>query len=156
MGDIINLREKHIESIENKASKEFGAIKLGDNSYIIPANIVNSKDIDREFLNSELYKDEKLREKIEGLVFEDGEYVSITCKKIKNNNIKLLEIVRLRDNIEDDDNNIIELEVKSNLIYEEREHLLNMIADVNKDKEINLTFYIHYDFNLLEGLVSEE
>lgn len=155
MGNVIELREKHIENIENKASEMFGAVKLGDNSYIIPSNVVKSTSIDKSYLESDLYQDEKLRKEVSELVFNDKEYISITCKKIMNNNIKLLEIVRLKEDM-DEDNSIIELEVKSNLAYDDREHLLNMIADVNNDKEVYLTFYIHYDFNLLEGLVSED
>ena len=154
MSSIINIKERHIKNIEKKASEMFGAIKLGEDSYIIPSNMVNSKEVDDSFLDSELYKDEELKNEIRKLKFRDKVYVSITCKKIKKDNVKVLEFVNVIENI--DSESITELAVKSNLLYEDREHLLNMIADEHRDKQVFLTFYIHYNFNLLEGLVSED
>lgn len=52
MSKIINLndiKQKHIKEVEAKASEEFGAIKVGEDSYIIPANVVNTKEIDQDF-----------------------------------------------------------------------------------------------------------
>lgn len=156
MDKVINLQDKHIEKVEAKAKEIYKAIKLEEDSYLIPANIVNSKEIDESFLKSDLYKDKKLRSDIEKLKFVDKQYVSISCKKILNNNVKILEVIRVGSDVETDGDLVEELEVESDLSHDDREYLLNMIAYANRDKEIFITFYIHYNFNLLEGLVSEE
>lgn len=154
MGNIIDLKKKHIENIERKAAEQFGAIKIAEDSYMIASNKVCSSDDYEPILNSELYSDKKLINEIRKMKFENHDLISITCKKIKNNNIKVLELIKVTEDMDKDC--IVELRVKSNLLYEDREALLQMIANENRDKEIFVNFYVRYNFNLLEGLVSED
>lgn len=147
--NIMNLKEKYKEKIESKASEEYGVVKLGEDSYIVPANVVNTKSIELDFKESNFYKDENLKKDIARLDIISGDYISISCKGILNDNKKILEVVVIgTDEIND-------LTVTSDLNYEERELLLNMIAYIHKDKEVYVTFYLHYNFELVQELISE-
>lgn len=148
--DFNNLREKRIQDVERKASEDYGTIKIGEDSYIIPSNVVRTSEIDMAFKdNVDMCLDERLIEQIKALKVSDGDYISISCKEILEDNYKLLEAVIINEE------EIDELMVKSDLLYHQREMLLNMIAYYHKDKEVCITFYLHYNFELLEKLVSE-
>lgn len=149
--DLNNIRQKHIQEVEAKAGEEYNAVKIDEDSYIIPANVVKTDDIDQAFKDSNMYRDEALRKAIEGIKANKGDYISISCKAILGGNKKVLEVV----NISNDEQEIRELIVDSELDYYEREMLLNMIAYTHKDKELYVTFYLNYNFSLLEQLVSE-
>lgn len=149
--DLSSIREKHIQEVEAKAGKEYNAVKIDDDSYIIPANVVKSDDIDQAFRDSNMYKDEALRKAIEGIKANDGDYISISCKSILEGNKKVLEVV----NISSEEQEIRELIVDSELDHYEREMLVNMIAYTHKDKGLYVTFYLNYNFELFEQLVSE-
>lgn len=150
MDNIINLKQKHIERIERKASEEYGVVKIAEDSYIVPANVTKTSDMDMSFMNEEMYLDEELKWQIKAIDVEDGDYIAVSCNNILDDNYKLLEAVVVRKS------EIYELTIKSDLLYEDRDKLLNMIAYLHKDKELYLTFYLHYDFNLLEGLFDGE
>lgn len=148
--DFNNLREKRIQDVERKASEDYGTIKIGEDSYIIPSNVVKTSEIDMTFNDDvDMCLDERLIEQIKALKVSDGDYISISCKEILEDNYKLLEAVIINEE------EIDELMVKSDLLYHQREMLLNMIAYYHKDKEVCITFYLHYNFELLEKLVSE-
>lgn len=148
--DFNNLREKRIQDVEGKASEDYGAIKIGEDSYIIPSNVVRTSEIDMAFKdNVDMCLDERLIEQIKVLKVSDGDYISISCKEILEDNYKLLEAFIISEE------EVYELMVKGDLLYDQREMLLNMIAYYHKDKEVCITFYLHYNFELLEKLVSE-
>lgn len=148
--DFNNLREKRIQDVERKASEDYGTIKIGEDSYIIPSNVVKTSEIDMTSNDDvDMCLDERLIEQIKALKVSDGDYISISCKEILEDNYKLLEAVIINEE------EIDELMVKSDLLYHQREMLLNMIAYYHKDKEVCITFYLHYNFELLEKLVSE-
>lgn len=152
MSKVINfndIREKHIKEVEAKASEEYGAIKVGEDSYIIPANVVNTKEIDQDFKDKNIYSDNALIKAIEGIETNDGDYISISCKAILEGNRKVLEVVNMANE------EIVDIVVESDLDYQEREMLLNMMADIHKDKSVFFTFHLHYNFSLLEQLVSK-
>ena len=148
--DFNNLREKRIQDVEGKASEDYGAIKIGEDSYIIPSNVVRTSEIDMAFKdNVDMCLDERLIEQIKVLKVIDGDYISISCKEILEDNYKLLEALIISEE------EVYELMVKGDLLYDQREMLLNMIAYYHKEKEVYITFYLHYNFELLEKLVSE-
>lgn len=148
--DFNNLREKRIQDVEGKASEDYGAIKIGEDSYIIPSNVVRTSEIDMAFKdNVDMCLDERLIEQIKVLKVSDGDYISISCKEILEDNYKLLEAFIISEE------EVYELMVKGDLLYDQREMLLNMIAYYHKEKEVYITFYLHYNFELLEKLVSE-
>ena len=152
MRNVINLKQRHIERIENKAYEQFGAVKIAEDRYMIASNKLCSSDDYEPILNSELYSDKKLINEIRKMKFENHDLISITCKKIKNNNIKVLQLIKVTEDMDKDC--IIELRVKSNLLYEDREALLQMIANENRDKQIFINFYDYYNFNQLEELMN--
>ena len=152
MNIIIDFKKKHIERIERKATEMFGAIKINEDTYMIPSNKVCSTDIDDLYLKSEFFSDSKLIKEIRKLKFEENDFISITCKKIKKNNVKILELIKVTENEAEDC--VIELKVKSNLSYEDREAILQMIANENRDKQIFINFYDYYNFNQLEELMN--
>lgn len=148
--DFNNLREKRIQDVEGKASEDYGAIKIGEDSYIIPSNVVKTSEIDMTFNDDvDMCLDERLIEQIKVLKVSDGDYISISCKEILEDNYKLLEAFIISEE------EVYELMVKGDLLYDQREMLLNMIAYYHKEKEVYITFYLHYNFELLEKLVSE-
>ena len=152
MNNIIDFKKKHIERIERKAFEKYGAIKINEDIYIIPSNKLCSTDIDYSYLKSEFYSDSNLIKEIRKLKFEENDFISITCKKIKKNNVKILELIKVTENEAEDC--VIELKVKSNLSYEDRESLIHLIANEYRDRQIFVNFYVHYDFNQLEELVN--
>ena len=148
--DFNNLREKRIQDVEGKASEDYGAIKIGEDSYIIPSNVVRTSEIDMAFKdNVDMCLDERLIEQIKVLKVSDGDYISISCKEILEDNYKLLEAFIISEE------EVYELMVKGDLLYDQREMLLNMIAYYHKEKEVYITFYLHYNFELLKKLISE-
>ena len=152
MNNIIDFKKKHIERIERKAFEKYGAIKINEDIYMIPSNKVCSTDIDDSYLKSEFFSDSNLIKEIRKLKFEENDFISITCKKIKKNNVKILELIKVTENEAEDC--VIELKVKSNLSYEDRESLIHLIANEYRDRQIFVNFYVHYDFNQLEELVN--
>ena len=126
MNNIIDFKKKHIERIERKAFEKYGAIKINEDIYIIPSNKLCSTDIDDSYLKSEFYSDSNLIKEIRKLKFEENDFISITCKKIKKNNVKILELIKVTENEAEDC--VIELKVKSNLSYEDRESLIHLIV----------------------------
>ena len=152
MNNIIDFKKKHIERIERKAFEKYGAIKINEDIYMIPSNKVCSTDIDDSYLKSEFFSDSNLIKEIRKLKFEENDFISITCKKIKKNNVKILELIKVTENEAEDC--IIELKVKSNLSYEDRESLIHLIANEYRDRQIFVNFYVHYGVNQLEELVN--
>lgn len=96
--DFNNLREKRIQDVERKASEDYGTIKIGEDSYIIPSNVVKTSEIDMTFNDDvDMCLDERLIEQIKALKVSDGDYISISCKEILEDNYKLLEAVIINE-----------------------------------------------------------
>ena len=66
--------------------------------------------------------------------------------------MKILELIKIAE--ERNKDWAIELKVKSDLLYEDREALLHLIANDNRDKLIFITFYEDHTFDSLEKLVN--
>lgn len=152
MRNVIDLKQRHIEKIENVAYEKYEAIKIAEDSYMVVSNKLCSGDDYEPILNCDLYSDNDLINAIKKIKFENNDLISIACKKIKKNNVKVLELIKVTEDMDKD--SITELEVKSHLLYEDREALLQLIANENRDKEIFVHFYVHYNFNQLEELVN--
>lgn len=153
MDKIIDLKERHREKIEEMAFEKYGAIKISDDSYMIESNSVCSSDNYVPVLNCNLYSDVELIKNIRKMEFKNNDLISVTCKKIKKNNVKVLELIRVTENMSED--YAMELEVKSNLLYEDREALLQMIANENRDKQVFVSFYVNYNFGQLQELLND-
>lgn len=153
MNKIIDLKQIHREKIENMAFEKYGAIKISDDNYMIESNSVCSADNYVPVLNCNLYSDVELIKNIRKMEFKNNDLISVTCKKIKRNNVKVLELIRVTENMSED--SIMELEVKSNLLYEDREALLQIIANENRDKQVFVSFYVNYNFGQLQELVND-
>lgn len=147
--DLESIRQRSREEVEKKAYEEYGVVKLGEDSYIVPSNVVKTKDILTEFIDSDFYKNDALRKAIGQFEVDNGDYISVSCKVILGENEKVLEVVDITNE------EIIDITVNSSLDYEEREKLVNMIAYIHRNKELTITFYLHYNFELIEQLVSE-
>lgn len=104
-------------------------------------------------MNCDLYSNTELIKNIRKMGFKNNDLISVTCKKIKRNNMKLLEVIRVTENMKED--YVIQLEVKSNLLYEDREALLQIIANENRDKQIFVNFYDCYNFQQLQDLLND-
>lgn len=153
MGEMKNRNEEYIKDIEYKAGMEFNAVKVGENDYIIPANIVNTNLIESEdFKNSDFFKDEDLKRAICKLEVKDGDYISVSCSNVLEDGRIVVDILNV-----DDPSKITQVTVDSDLGHEEREMLVTMIADAHREhKDVHVSFYIGCDFEALEELVNSE
>lgn len=98
MGNKIERTEQYIKDIEYKAAMEFNAVKVGENDYIIPANIVNTNLIESEdFKNSDFFKDEDLKRSICKLEVKDGDYISVSCSNVLEDGRIVVDILNVDD-----------------------------------------------------------
>lgn len=153
MGEMINRTEQYIKDVEYKAGIEFNAVKVGEDNYIIPANIVNTNLIESEdFKNSVFFKDEDLKRAIYKLEVKDGDYISVSCSAITEDGRMVVDILNV-----DNPSKVTQVNVACDLQHEEREMLVTMIADAHKEhKDVHVSFYIGCDFEALEELVKAE
>lgn len=152
MYNVINLREVLIEKVEKEAKEKLGAIKVVEDFYMVPTNKICSKDVTNTYLDSKIYSDLNLAKEIRKLKFKENDYISIRCKKEKRNNVKILELLIITE-----DRNgewTIDIKVKSDLSYEDREALIHLIANENRDKLIFITFHEYHTFDSLERLIN--
>lgn len=148
MSKIINLTDGYKRNLEKRAFDEFGAIKLEEDSYIIPANIVVNDEIDYGFEDSKFFKNKKLIRSINKMRFRRNSIVTISCVGILKGGDKVLEVT----NVTNEENDINTIVVNGNLDSYEREDLLNLIASYHTGRNLKFVFYIHYNFELLETL----
>lgn len=151
MNNIIKMKERYVRKIEQMAFDEFGAIKLDEDSYIIPANIIKDDELDYCFKKSEFFKDEELKDTIKNLEFDSDSVVTLSCVEILEDGGKVIEIA----NVCNDGNETDKITVNAELDAYEREDLLNLVASYHTGKNISFIFYIHYNFELLESLFEE-
>lgn len=135
--------------IEKIAKEKYGAVKIAEGSYLIPANIVKSNEVNSSFEDNSMYQDITLREALRNVKAEQGEHISVSCKNILPTGEKIIEVI----NVSKDDVKVVEVNVNHKLDHYGRQDLLNLIANEINVNNILLTFYVHYNYELLERLV---
>lgn len=144
MNNVIDIKSKKIEMIEKKAFEEYGVIKLNEDSYMVPSNVAYSEEeIKKE---SSLIELVVLEEVIKKLEVEDNEYIGLNLNEIIQKDEYILEIVNINKL------KVEKITVKGKLDYDEREELVKLIAALNKNKKVKVTFWLHYNYEMIKNL----
>ena len=144
MNNVIDIKSKKIEMIEKKAFEEYGVIKLNEDSYMVPSNVAYSEEeIKKE---SSLIELVVLEEAIKKLEVEDNEYIGLNLNEIIQKDEYILEIVNINKS------KVEKITVKGKLDYDEREELVELIAALNKNKKVKVTFWLHYNYEMIKNL----
>lgn len=62
---------------------------------------------------------------------------------IKSKKIEMIEINKSK---------VEKITVKGKLDYDEREELVKLIAALNKNKKVKVTFWLHYNYEMIKNL----
>ena len=144
MNNVIDIKSKKIEMIEKRAFEEYGVIKLNEDSYMVPSNVAYSEEeIKKE---SSLIESVVLEEVIKKLEVEDNEYIGLNLNEIIQKDEYILEIVNINKS------KVEKITVKGKLNYDEREELVELIAALNKNKKVKVTFWLHYNYEMIKNL----
>ena len=144
MNNVIDIKSKKIEMIEKKAFEEYGVIKLNEDSYMVPSNVAYSEE--EIIKESNLIELLVLEEAIKKLEVEDNEYIGLNLKEIIQKDEYILEIVNINKS------KVEKITVKGKLNYDEREELVELIAALNKNKKVKVTFWLHYNYEMIKNL----
>ena len=144
MNNVIDIKSKKIEMIEKKAFEEYGVIKLNEDSYMLPSNVAYSEE--EIIKESSLIELVVLEEAIKKLEVEDNEYIGLNLNEIIKKEEYILEIVNINKS------KIEKITVKGKLDYDEREELVELIAALNKNKKVKVTFWLHYNYKMIKNL----
>ena len=144
MNNVIDIKSKKIEMIEKKAFEEYGVIKLNEDSYMVPSNVAYSEE--EIIKESSLIELVVLEEAIKKLEVEDNEYIGLNLNEIIKKEEYILEIVNINKS------KIEKITVKGKLDYDEREELVKLIAALNKNKKVKVTFWLHYNYEMIKNL----
>ena len=144
MNNVIDIKSKKIEMIEKKAFEEYGVIKLNEDSYMVPSNVAYSEE--EIIKESNLIELVVLEEAIKKLEVEDNEYIGLNLKEIIQKDEYILEIVNINKS------KVEKITVKGKLNYDEREELVELIAALNKNKKVKVTFWLHYNYEMIKNL----
>ena len=139
MNNVIDIKSKKIEMIEKKAFEEYGVIKLNEDSYMVPSNVAYSEE--EIIKESSLIELVVLEEAIKKLEVEDNDLNEIIQK-----DDYILEIVNINKS------KVEKITVKGKLNYDEREELVELIAALNKNKKVKVTFWLHYNYEMIKNL----
>ena len=144
MNNVIDIKSKKIEMIEKKAFEECGVIKLNEDSYMVPSNVAYSEE--EIIKESSLIELVVLEEAIKKLEVEDNEYIGLNLNEIIQKCEYILEIVNINKS------KVEKITVKGKLNYDEREELVELIAALNKNKKVKVTFWLHYNYEMIKNL----
>ena len=144
MNNVIDIKSKKIEMIEKRAFEEYGVIKLNEDSYMVPSNVAYSEE--EIIKESSLIELVVLEEAIKKLEVEDNEYIGLNLKEIIQKDEYILEIVNINKS------KVEKITVKGKLDYDEREELVKLIAALNKNKKVKVTFWLHYNYEMIKNL----
>lgn len=144
MNNVIDIKSKKIEMIEKKAFEEYGVIKLNEDSYMVPSNVAYSEE--EIIKESNLIELLVLEEAIKKLEVEDNEYIGLNLNEIIQKDEYILEIVNINKS------KVEKITVKGKLDYDEREELVELIAALNKNKKVKVTFWLHYNYEMIKNL----
>ena len=144
MNNVIDIKSKKIEMIEKRAFEEYGVIKLNEDSYMVPSNVAYSEE--EIIKESSLIELVVLEEAIKKLEVEDNEYIGLNLNEIIQKDEYILEIVNINKS------KVEKITVKGKLDYDEREELVELIAALNKNKKVKVTFWLHYNYDMIKSL----
>ena len=144
MNNVIDIKSKKIEMIEKRAFEEYGVIKLNEDSYMVPSNVAYSEE--EIIKESSLIELVVLEEAIKKLEVEDNEYIGLNLNEIIQKDEYILEIVNINKS------KVEKITVKGKLDYDEREELVKLIAALNKNKKVKVTFWLHYNYKMIKNL----
>lgn len=144
MNNVIDIKSKKIEMIEKRAFEEYGVIKLNEDSYMFPSNVAYSEE--EIIKESSLIELVVLEEAIKKLEVEDNEYIGLNLNEIIQKDEYILEIVNINKS------KVEKITVKGKLDYDEREELVKLIAALNKNKKVKVTFWLHYNYEMIKNL----
>ena len=144
MNNVIDIKSKKIEMIEKRAFEEYGVIKLNEDSYMVPSNVAYSEE--EIIKESSLIELVVLEEAIKKLEVEDNEYIGLNLNEIIQKCEYILEIVNINKS------KVEKITVKGKLDYDEREELVELIAALNKNKKVKVTFWLHYNYEMIKNL----
>ena len=144
MNNVIYIKSKKIEMIEKRAFEEYGVIKLNEDSYMVPSNVAYSEE--EIIKESSLIELVVLEEAIKKLEVEDNEYIGLNLNEIIQKDEYILEIVNINKS------KVEKITVKGKLDYDEREELVKLIAALNKNKKVKVTFWLHYNYEMIKNL----
>lgn len=144
MNNVIDIKSKKIEMIEKRAFEEYGVIKLNEDSYMVPSNVAYSEE--EIIKESSLIELVVLEEAIKKLEVEDNEYIGLNLNEIIQKDEYILEIVNINKS------KVEKITVKGKLDYDEREELVELIAALNKNKKVKVTFWLHYNYEMIKNL----
>ena len=144
MNNVIDIKSKKIEMIEKRAFEEYGVIKLNEDSYMVPSNVAYSEE--EIIKESSLIELVVLEEAIKKLEVEDNEYIGLNLNEIIQKDEYILEIVNINKS------KVEKITVKGKLEYDEREELVELIAALNKNKKVKVTFWLHYNYEMIKNL----
>ena len=144
MNNVIDIKSKKIEMIEKRAFEEYGVIKLNEDSYMVPSNVAYSEE--EIIKESSLIELVVLEEAIKKLEVEDNEYIGLNLNEIIQKDEYILEIVNINKS------KVEKITVKGKLNYDEREELVKLIAALNKNKKVKVTFWLHYNYEMIKNL----
>ena len=144
MNNVIDIKSKKIEMIEKRAFEEYGVIKLNEDSYMVPSNVAYSEE--EIIKESSLIELVVLEEAIKKLEVEDNEYIGLNLNEIIQKDEYILEIVNINKS------KVEKIAVKGKLDYDEREELVKLIAALNKNKKVKVTFWLHYNYEMIKNL----
>ena len=144
MNNVIDIKSKKIEMIEKRAFEEYGVIELNEDSYMVPSNVAYSEE--EIIKESSLIELVVLEEAIKKLEVEDNEYIGLNLNEIIQKDEYILEIVNINKS------KVEKITVKGKLNYDEREELVELIAALNKNKKVKVTFWLHYNYEMIKNL----
>ena len=144
MNNVIDIKSKKIEMIEKRAFEEYGVIKLNEDSYMVPSNVAYSEE--EIIKESSLIELVVLEEAIKKLEVEDNEYIGLNLNEIIQKDEYILEIVNINKS------KVEKITVKGKLNYDEWEELVELIAALNKNKKVKVTFWLHYNYEMIKNL----
>lgn len=144
--EVIDFNEIHKKKIEEKAYENFDIIKIEDDSYLINDNNAFSNEIEYDFIDDNRFTEE-LATKIRELSCCEGDCITVTIRYYENEENNVLEVINLSNE------DIIEINTNMNLDYDTRRKIVNFIVYNLEEDDINVSFYLHYNFELLRDLV---
>ena len=156
MDNILDLNGKRIEEIEREAYNKFMAVKIDEDRYIFPANIVNTEAIDANFKKSDLFNDLALVKKVKSMDFSKSNSVIITCADEYEDGTNVVELVDTKEIDNDDfEDNIYRVEIKSDMDTDGRQDFIELLAYFNRDRDIVFQFLICYDLEQIKELLED-
>lgn len=144
--EVIDFNEIHKKKIEEKAYENFDIIKIEEDSYLINDNNAFSDEIEYDFIKDNRFTDDLAR-KIKGMKCSEGDCITVTIRYYESEENNVLEMINLSNE------DIVELNTNMSLDYDTRRKIVNFIVYNLEEDDLNVSFYLHYNFELLRDLV---